>query len=99
MESALSHVIPMTGLLLLRLGCQEYGACAQVIRVEDAIERLLLREVLEINDTAAALSATDAASGGMSPANADGASNPGSPEVDWMYTPPGHRVGGLSGST
>lgn len=89
----------MTGLLLLRLGCQEYDACAQVIRVEDAIERLLLREMLESKDTSAALSATDAASGDMSPADAAPASNPGSPEVDWMYTPPGHRVGGLSGST
>ena len=86
-------------LLLLRLGCQEYDACAQVIRMEDAIERLLLREVLESEDTAAALSAPDAASGDMSPALAALVSSPGSSEVDWVYTPPGHRVRGLSDST
>jgi hypothetical protein len=67
--------------------------------MEDAIERLLLREVLESSDTARALGATDAACGEISPAFAARVSSPGSSEVEWMYTPPGHRVRGLSGNT
>jgi hypothetical protein len=67
--------------------------------MEDAIERLLLREVLESKDTLTALSATDVAFGKISPALAAPLSSLGSSEVDWMYTPPGHCVGGLFGST